>query len=42
MFRGTAEGDLVVILVRKMEATQVIGSAHVAPVTALEFSRNGR
>jgi prolactin regulatory element-binding protein len=39
---GTAEGDLVVILVRKMEATQVIGTAHVAPVTALEFSRNGR
>jgi hypothetical protein len=42
VFRGTTEGDLVVVLVRKMEATQLIGSAHSAPVTALEFSKHGR
>ncbi|KAG0578886.1 hypothetical protein M758_4G061700 [Ceratodon purpureus] len=39
---GTTEGDLVVVLVRKMEATQLIGSAHSAPVTGLEFSKHGR
>lgn len=42
VFRGTTEGDLVVVLVRKMEATQLIGSAHSASVTGLEFSKHGR
>lgn len=42
MFRGTTEGDLTVILLRRMEAIQVIGSAHSSPVTGLEFSKHGR
>ena len=37
LFRLTTEGDLVVVLVRKMEATQRIRSANSRPVTRLEF-----
>ena len=36
------EGDLVVVLVRKMEETQRIGSANSKPITRLEFSKHGR
>jgi hypothetical protein len=42
MCRGTIEGDVIVISVMKMEASQLIGSAHSSPVTGLEFSKKGR
>jgi len=39
---GTTEGDLIVVLMKRMEETRLIGSAHVSPVTELEFSKHGR
>ncbi|KAG0630257.1 hypothetical protein M758_1G165500 [Ceratodon purpureus] len=39
---GTTDGDLIIILVTKMEATRLIGSAHSSRVTELEFSKKGR
>ncbi|XP_024392589.1 SEC12-like protein 1 isoform X3 [Physcomitrium patens] len=39
---GTIEGDVAVVLVRRMEVTQLIGSAHSLSVTGLEFSKHGR
>lgn len=40
--RGTTEGDVAVVMIKKMEVTQLIGSVHNAPVTGLEFSKHGR
>jgi prolactin regulatory element-binding protein len=40
--RGTTEGDVAVVMIKKMEVMQLIGSVHNAPVTGLEFSKHGR
>lgn len=42
MCRGSIEGDVAVILVRRMETTQLIENAHSSAVTVLEFSKHGR
>jgi prolactin regulatory element-binding protein len=39
---GTTEGDVAVVMIKKMEVMQLIGSVHNAPVTGLEFSKHGR
>lgn len=39
---GSIEGDVAVILVRRMETTQLIENAHSSAVTVLEFSKHGR
>lgn len=40
--RGTTEGDVAVVMIKKMEVMQLIGSVHNASVTGLEFSKHGR
>lgn len=39
---GTAGGDIHLIEVKKMETVELVRDAHLAVVTALEFSPNGR
>jgi prolactin regulatory element-binding protein len=39
---GTTEGDLIVVVVKKMEASQIVRGAHASPVTDIAFSKHGR
>lgn len=40
--RGNSKGDVAVVNVKSMAVYRRFGSAHVAPVTALEFSKQRR
>jgi prolactin regulatory element-binding protein len=39
---GNSKGDVAVVNVKSMDVYRRFGSAHVAPVTALEFSKQRR
>jgi hypothetical protein len=42
LYRGNSKGDVAVVDVKSMAVYRRFGSAHVAPVTALEFSKQRR